>query len=74
VLGLGSIGLRDENDEASTGLGASVFAGYDFWVAKQWSLGVEGRALYVSSDRNFGDSQFEDRARGFQLLFTALMH
>jgi hypothetical protein len=74
VFGIGSIGLRDDDDEASSGLGASVFAGYDFWVAKQWSLGVEGRVLFVSSDRSFGEDTFEDRARGFQLLFTALYH
>lgn len=74
VLGLGSIGLRDENDDASSGLGGSLFVGYDFWVGKQWSLGVEGGALYVASEREFGDSKFEDRARGFQLLFTGLYH
>jgi hypothetical protein len=74
VIGIGSIGLRDENDDASTGLGGSLFVGYDFWVGKQWSVGVEGRALFVSADREFGDSTFEDRARGFQLLFTALYH
>jgi hypothetical protein len=74
VLGIGSVGLPDEDDDASSGVGGAIFAGYDFWVADQWSVGVEGRALFVSSERSYEDVSYRDRARGFQLLFTALYH
>jgi hypothetical protein len=74
MIGIGSVGLKDDDDQASSGLGGSIFAGYDFWVADQWSMGVEGRALFVSSERTLSDREYRDRARGFQLLFTALYH
>ncbi len=74
LIGFGSIGLKDDSDNSSTGIGGSLWVGYDFWIAEQWSLGVEGRGLAVSSSRDIADATYDDRARGFQLLFTALYH
>jgi len=76
-LGGGSGGSRD------SGLGGSLWAGYDFWISDQWSLGAEGRAAAASGKRTFGyydtslnptDSNFNDSGATYELLFTALYH
>jgi hypothetical protein len=74
MIGIGAVGLEGDNDEASSGFGASIFGGYDFWVSDQWSLGVEGRLLFVGAEREILDETFQDDATGFQLLFTGLLH
>ena len=83
MIGVAAIGLSNGNDdndnESSTGWGGSLWGGYDFWVANQWSLGAEGRIAYLSTHRDFGDSplvdaDLDDRGLSFELLFTALYH
>lgn len=76
MLGIGVIGLRDENDDPDTGPGASIWGGYDFWIADQWSLGAEARAAVASAHRHFSDinQDFRDSASTFELLFSALYH
>jgi hypothetical protein len=78
MLGIGIIGL--ENDRS---FGGSAWTGYDFWIANQWSFGVEGRAAFASGKRDidmlltssgFSTVHFEDSASSFELLFTALLH
>jgi hypothetical protein len=81
MLGIGGIGLSsgDDNDEEmSSGWGASLWAGYDFWVASQWAIGAEARAAYLSTKREFEDSflrgDLDDRGTSFEILFTAVHH
>lgn len=76
LIGAASIGLEDENEQPSSGYGVSLFGGYDFWVAEQWALGIEGRYSYAHCRRRFPsvDATFEDRANTFGLMFTALHH
>lgn len=76
MIGFGGIGLEDENEDPATGLGLSLFGGYDFWVGDQWALGVNGRYLYVSAEREFTDFELtlRDRAHTFGVMFTALHH
>jgi hypothetical protein len=79
MLGLGSIGLSSgDDDELSSGWGASLWAGYDFWVASQWSIGAEARAAYLSTQReldsDFFSGDIDDRGTSFQILFTGLHH
>jgi hypothetical protein len=78
MFGVGVIGLRegpDDDDDPSSGWGASLWSGYDFWVANQWSMGALARAQYLSTKREFPqDIVIRDRGWSFQLLFTALHH
>jgi hypothetical protein len=83
MIGVAAIGLSDGGDEddneSSTGWGGSLWGGYDFWVANQWSLGAEGRIAYLSTHRDFGGSstvnaEADDRGLTFEVLFTALYH
>lgn len=83
MIGVAAIGLSDGGDEddneSSTGWGGSLWGGYDFWVANQWSLGAEGRVAYLSTHRDFGGSsavnaEADDRGLTFEVLFTALYH
>jgi hypothetical protein len=85
MVGIGGIGLKDRSGNPDFGLGGSLWAGYDFWVADQWSLGGELRAVVARGTRDvdarspgsslsFASSQFEDSAASFELLFTALLH
>lgn len=57
------------------GFGAVAWVGYDAWVGKQWSLGVETRALgaYVANDGENGPAR-SINALGGALLVTALYH
>ncbi len=74
MLGLGVVGLEGDDDEASTGFGAALFGGYDFFISDQWSLGAELRLLRVQGKRDVLGESFEESATGAQLLFTALLH
>lgn len=81
MIGIASIGLEDGNQEPSSGWGFSLFGGYDFWVSDQWSLGVNGRYMYVKGERRFEfhDANPElpplvDTAHTFGVLFSALYH
>ena len=74
LIGIGALGLQGDNDEASTGAGASLWAGYDFWVGKQWSLGPEVRLVAVSTERQVLGTTFQDSATSFEVLFSALYH
>jgi hypothetical protein len=47
MIGLGIIGL-----DGDTSFGGSLWAGYDFWIAKQWSLGAELRAAGAKGSRD----------------------
>jgi hypothetical protein len=83
MVGIAGIGLSNGDDEdenqSSTGWGGSLWGGYDFWVANQWSLGAEGRLGYLSTHRDFDnssliDGDMDDRGLTFEVLFTALYH
>ncbi len=83
MVGIAAIGLSNGGDEddnqSSTGWGGSLWGGYDFWVANQWSLGAEGRLGYLSTHRDFDnsaliDGDMDDRGLTFEVLFTALYH
>lgn len=56
------------------GLGLQAFAGYDFWVSPDWSLGGLARfAGSVSRDKQ-GPVNYEESLGAFTLSFTALYH
>ena len=74
MIGAGAIGLSDENGKSSSGTGASLWGGYDFWVGQQWSLGPELRFVHVSAKRDVLGTRIEDTANSVELLFTALYH
>lgn len=76
MIGIGGIGLKNDRNDVDTGLGGSLWGGYDFWIADQWSLGAEARAAFASADRHFSDTNLDlrDSASTFELLFTALYH
>jgi hypothetical protein len=60
------------------GLGVSLAAGYDWWVADQWALGVLGRATgarMAGEVTNEGSTAEEsDTAAAFAVMFSVLYH
>ncbi|MFO0564727.1 MAG: autotransporter outer membrane beta-barrel domain-containing protein [Polyangiaceae bacterium] len=74
MLGPGEIGFTDDNSNSSSGYGASLFGGYDFWVGSQWSLGPEARIVVVAADHDRLGRQYDDTAFSFELLFSVLYH
>lgn len=83
MVGLGGVGLKDRSGNADVGIGGSLWTGYDFWIANQWSLGGELRAVFAQGTREvdapstgfFGNTaRFDDSAASFELVFTALLH
>jgi hypothetical protein len=78
--GLASFSYRSTNGDSIDqpiilGFGGAAWAGYDFWVGKQWSLGVEARAsgAHVGNDGDNGPER-SINAFGGAVLFTALYH
>ena len=44
-----------DNETSAAGVGLVFTAGYDFWIAKQWSIGLSAQVMYIhSSEDNFG--------------------
>ena len=74
-------GQTSEDPVVAFGFGGSLWLGYDFWIADQWSLGIVGRATaarvksydYESEDRPM---RAHDRlgAGSVALLVSALYH
>ena len=60
----------DERTAADGALGA--WMGYDFWVSREISLGVEAR--YVGVRAKHPDNDWQGRAEAFGLSFTGLYH
>jgi hypothetical protein len=69
LAGIGIIGLQGDRS-----FGGSLWTGYDFWIANQWSLGLEGRAVFATGSRTLDSVKMDDTAASYELLFTALYH
>jgi len=82
LIGPAWVGLADQNDNASSGFGLSVWAGYMWWVSSQWSLGGLIRLSGARTVRtvSFGagatevDEDLVDTTRSFSILFSAAFH
>lgn len=60
---------------SSKGAGASLTAGYDFWVSPQWSIGLGARLFGGSVSQSYGDGSTEkNRVSGATLSVSALWH
>jgi hypothetical protein len=73
MIGFGILGLK----HGYSGIGGSLWGGYDFWVASQWSLGIEARVAALRSTHSEssyygGTVDIKDSAIRAELLFTAL--
>jgi hypothetical protein len=58
----------DETDDNPTGLALTGGAGYDFWVAPEWSIGVFGRFTYAPL--KYEDETFTTLAPSLLATFT----
>jgi hypothetical protein len=78
LLGLAEVGLEDNQDNLSGGLGLSLWTGYMWWVSSQWSLGLEARYSAAWTRRKVGlqDEQFDatDASQGLAIMFSAAYH
>lgn len=75
LVGFASVGITDGEDNASGGFGVSLWTGYDWWVGKQWSVGVLARlsgARTTLELPELGDSA--DLTGAAAVLATALFH
>jgi hypothetical protein len=75
LVGLAAVNVEDDDDDGLSktgGFGGSVFLGYDFWVADEWSVGPLVRftgALTKDEDGNVDAQTFST-----VVSFTALYH
>jgi hypothetical protein len=87
LIGPASVGLPDQNDNASAGFGLSAWVGYMWWVSSEWSLGGLLRVTGARTERTVGlvgtDSQgglalveedIVDTTRAYALMFSAAFH
>ena len=56
------------------GLGLEGWAGYDFWVSPQWSLGGAVRLMGSITRQDLDNVKYETSIGGASLSFTALYH
>lgn len=63
---------EDTSDNNPTGFALTAGAGYDFWVAPEWSIGVMGRFTYasVSNDEEGIDYSYSVLAPALLASFT----
>lgn len=78
ALGFSSLAADELGADGGTletaGFGGAVFAGYDFWVGDEWSIGPLVRFM-ATVNRDRGDeTDVTAVSRSFTLSFTALYH
>ncbi len=72
-----STSVNNDDVAGSSGFGAGLMLGYDWFVGKQWSLGILGRAsLGATSNTESSATVEEERigANSWAIMFTALHH
>jgi hypothetical protein len=83
MLALASLSETTADNEAGTdyegaGLGFSVFAGYDAWIAREWSLGallrLGGVATRATQSIASQSVEKQGTAYGASLLVTIVYH
>jgi len=81
LLGFASLAFANtakDEDDSATGFGAAIWAGYDFWVSDNWSLGAMLRLTGSLSNRTAkaNNSEFSEshRTGSIALLFSVLYH
>lgn len=75
LVGLAAVNVEDDNDSGlskTTGFGGSVFLGYDFWVADEWSVGPLVR--FSGALTKDGDGNVDAQTFSTVVSFTALYH
>ncbi len=74
MFGVAALGLQGDDNEMSVGVGATLSAGYDFWVANQWSIGPELRLMKMGSNRQINRQTFLESTSGIQLTLSVVYH
>lgn len=78
LLGLADLGLQDAAGNHARGVGMSVWAGYGFWAATQWSLGGLVRLSAIGTGRSIGTgaTQYDvsDGTFAITAMFSACYH
>jgi hypothetical protein len=76
MVGLASIDVEDDTSRddlrRTGGAGGAAWIGYDFWVASQWSTGVQFRVAGALTREKDGD--VDASAVTTTLMFTTLYH
>jgi hypothetical protein len=72
MLGFALLGLN----QGHTGVAASLWGGYDFWVSREWALGIEACFVALQSKHSLAhySGTLDDLAINAALLFTALYY
>ncbi len=68
---------NDDDVAGSSGFGAGLMVGYDWFVGKQWSLGILGRGSLGATSNNESSNLIEEErigANSWAIMFTALHH
>lgn len=70
ALGIDAPGFDDDAPPAAAGGAIGLWVGHDWWVAREWSLGVSFRYLGIAVENP--DDDWSGAADSFTLSFTAL--
>ncbi|HOU92752.1 MAG TPA: hypothetical protein PLU22_16980 [Polyangiaceae bacterium] len=70
ALGIDAPGFADEDAPTAGGGAIGLWVGHDWWVSREWSLGVAFRYLGVAVES--ADDDWSGAADSFTLSFTAL--
>jgi hypothetical protein len=76
LLGLASLGVTDDKDNNSGGLGLSLWTGYMWWASSEWSIGGLVRFSGARTARSLSepDVDIDDTTRSLAIMFSAAYH
>lgn len=77
MVGLGGLAIdarpfSDEQERTATGGAIGAWMGYDFWMAREWSLGLEARYLAVRAKNP--DTEWKGSADALGMAITGVYH
>jgi hypothetical protein len=78
LVGVSFLGLKDDQENSSNGLGLSVWGGHQWWASSQWSVGGLVRLSAAWSARKVDgvgrQHDASDVTRAITLMFSAVYH
>lgn len=76
--GVSTVGLEDDEENPSSGFGIAAWVGYQWWVAREWSIGPMLRFSASRTRRELSlfdeRTDWVDSTLGYAVEFTVLWH
>jgi hypothetical protein len=65
--------IDDASDATDVGVGLNVDVGKEWWVARQWGIGVAGRFHFAAASGDLASGRYDWSLLAFTLMFSATL-